>query len=175
MGVRDVATLDHYLPKTKYATIVVTSINIVPACRDCSSNKDNKDATVVDEEVWHPYYDDYRYIRWLYAEIKEDSSPVVIFYVDISSCEISAEDETKIKNSFTIFKLSKLYGIHDAKDLGDMNDLMRGLKRNGGDEVVRQYLNMLYESCKKADTNSYRTALYEALKEREWYIEEYLS
>ena len=60
-------------------------------------------------------------------------------------------------------------------DLGDMNDLMRGLKRNGGDEVVRQYLNMLYESCKKADTNSYRTALYEALKEREWYIEEYLS
>lgn len=172
-GIRDVATIDHYLPKAKYATTVVTPINLVPACRDCNSNKG--DITVTDREVWHPYYDDYGDIRWLYAEIVEDSSPIVIFYVDTSLCGISMEDTTKIRNSFSIFELSELYGIYAAKELKDIDHLMRFLKKNVGNEEVKKQLNMMYESYKHADANSYKTALYEALKENEWYIEEYLS
>ena len=174
-GIRDVATLDHYLPKTKYATTVVTPINLIPACRDCNSNKDTNDVTIANEEVWHPYYDDYGTVRWLYAKIIEDSSPVAMFYVDTSSCDISIEDMIKIRNSFSIFKLSKLYGIYAAKELEDIDYLMRNLKKNTGNIGVKQQLNMMYESYRCADANSYKTALYDALKENEWYIEEYLS
>lgn len=174
-GIRDVATLDHYLPKTKYATTVVTPINLIPACRDCNSNKDTSDVTVSNEEVWHPYYDDYGNIRWLYAEIIEDNSPVVIFFVDTSACGISMEDTTKIENSFSIFELSKLYGIYAAKELEDIDFLMRNLRKSVGITGVKQQLNMMYESYRCADANSYKTALYEELKENEWYIGEYLS
>ncbi len=174
-GIRDVSTIDHYLPKTKYATTVVTPINLVPACRDCNSSKNTSDATVENEEVWHPYYDDYGNMRWLYAKIKKDSSPVAIFYVDTSSCDISPEDTNKIKNSFSIFKLARLYGIHAAKELADIDSFMKTLKRNVGNVGVKQHLEEMYRSCKNADENSYKTALYEELKQNEWYIEKYLS
>ncbi len=173
-GIRDVATLDHYLPKTRYATTVVTPINLIPACSNCNKNKDVSDATVVNEEVWHPYYDDYGEARWLYARIIEDSSPVVIFYVDTSSCGLGMEDTIKINNSFSIFKLSNLYGIYAAKELEDNDHLMRTLKKLVGKTGVKQHLEMMYESNRCVDTNSYKTALYDALKENEWYIEEYL-
>lgn len=85
------------------------------------------------------------------------------------------EDTIKINNSFSIFELSKLYGIYAAKELEDIDCLMRTLRKSVGAIGVKQQLNMMYESYKCADANSYKTALYEALKENEWYIEEYLS
>lgn len=173
-GIRDVATLDHYLPKTKYATTVVTPINLIPACRDCNSNKDTSDATIANEEVWHPYYDDYGSARWLHVKILEESSPVAIFYVDTSSCGFSREDTIKIENSFSVFELSKLYGIYAAKELEDIDYLMRTLKKGAGKTGVKNQLGMMYESFKCVDANSYKTALYEALKDNEWYVEEYL-
>ena len=38
-GVRTVSNLDHFLPKTNYATLVVTPCNLVPSCRDCNTDK----------------------------------------------------------------------------------------------------------------------------------------
>ena len=85
------------------------------------------------------------------------------------------EDITKIENSFSIFELSKLYGIYAAKELEDIDFLMRNLRKSVGITGVKQQLNMMYESYRCADANSYKTALYEELKESEWYIGEYLS
>ena len=38
-GQRVVATLDHYLPKSRYAALAVNPANLIPACSDCNKAK----------------------------------------------------------------------------------------------------------------------------------------
>lgn len=174
-GVRDVATLDHYLPKSKYATTVVTPMNLVPACRDCNSNKDICDVTNEKEEVWHPYFDDYEDIRWLYCNLLEAEPLTVSFYVDTSICNITTHDKNKICNSFLIFKLKTLYEIHALKELKDIEYYMKILRERVGVSGVKEHLHYMYESSQKNGKNSWKTALYETLKTNEWYISDYLA
>lgn len=39
---------------------------------------------------------------------------------------------------------------------------------------VREHLAWIYESNKKVNKNSWKTALYDELKDNEWYINDYL-
>ena len=173
-GVRDVATLDHYLPKSQYASTVVTPVNLIPACRDCNSNKDTFDAKVKEEELWHPYYDNYGKIRWLYAMINKSLPPVVEYFVEIPLEEMEIVTGKRIQKSFEVFELGKLYSTHAAKELNDIELYMRTLKKKAGVSNVKEHLQMMYESFNEVDSNSWKTALYEALLSCDWYIEDYL-
>lgn len=90
-GVRDVATLDHFLPKSKYATTVVTPANLIPSCRDCNSNKDIYTASDLYDEVWHPYFDDFQEVRWLYCSLQSSEPLEITFYIDTSKPDIEKE------------------------------------------------------------------------------------
>ncbi|WP_313183573.1 HNH endonuclease [Lacrimispora sp.] len=173
-SVRDVATLDHYLPKSQYASTVVTPVNLIPACRDCNSNKDVFDAEIEEEELWHPYYDDYGPVRWLYVLIIETFPPVAEYSIKIPFDEMEEVMGKRIQKSFDVFELGKLYSTHAAKELNDIEFYIKSLKREAGVNNVRKHLQMMYESFYEADSNSWRTALYEALANCDWYIEDYL-
>lgn len=68
-GFRQATTLDHQLPKKHYPALVVTPINLVPACKDCNKAKSSNFPTKAEEVSLHPYYDDVENDRWLYADV----------------------------------------------------------------------------------------------------------
>ena len=68
---RQVATLDHYMPKSRFPDLAVTPANLVPACSDCNKAKlDQLPATNL-EAVIHPFYDRLGGATWLGAEVIE--------------------------------------------------------------------------------------------------------
>lgn len=173
-GVRDVATLDHFLPKSKYATTVVTPANLIPSCRDCNSNKDIYTASDLYDEVWHPYFDDFQGVRWLYCFLQSSEPLEITFYIDTSKPDIKDEDKNKINNSFHVFKLKTLYEIHALKELNDIEIYMKKLRNEVDSLDVKEHLAWIYESNKIVNKNSWKTALYDELKDNEWYINDYL-
>lgn len=173
-GVRDVSTLDHYLPKSKYASIVVTPINLLPVCRDCNINKDTINPVNDGEEIWHPYYDDFQQFRWLFVCVKQVTPPNIKYYINIPDDLANDKIIKKIKSSFIRLKLGSLYSKNAVKEMKDIEFYMKTLKTNVGISGVKQQLEMMYESFKQNDINSWKVALYENLKDNDWYIEKYL-
>ena len=84
-GQRVVATLDHYLPKSRYAALAVNPANLIPACSDC--NKAKSDAVA---DTLHPYYDNIENDLWLRAELKE-VRPASVQLLCRSSCFLDAD------------------------------------------------------------------------------------
>lgn len=52
-GFGEPTTLDHYLPKARYQALATCRLNLVPACRECNTLKDE------DTLIPHPYYESY--------------------------------------------------------------------------------------------------------------------
>src|SRR5690606_34072146 len=63
-GHRQVATLDHYLPKSEFPAFAVLPLNLIPACRDCNSAKLARVVLSANEQTLHPYYDDVDGEQW---------------------------------------------------------------------------------------------------------------
>ena len=68
-GQREVKTLDHYLPKSKFPLYAVTPYNLIPACSDCNKDKFNDVSICREKETIHPYYDDFTDEVWIKAKM----------------------------------------------------------------------------------------------------------
>src|SRR6185369_14124832 len=62
-------TLDHYLPKgiSHFPELSIAPLNLIPACRDCNSNKHVHVPTREEEQYIHPYFEDVDGHNWLAA------------------------------------------------------------------------------------------------------------
>lgn len=56
-GIGQPRTLDHYLPKANYPKLAVVPQNLIPACRDCNTNKRNPLVDHPHQQLLHPYLD----------------------------------------------------------------------------------------------------------------------
>jgi len=74
-GNNQATTIDHYLPKSKFAKYIITPINLVPCCHRCNNIKDHRSAGTAAKELLHPYFDDISSYKWLNAEIIKTSPP----------------------------------------------------------------------------------------------------
>lgn len=81
-GCGTVKTLDHHLPKTRYANLTITPHNLVPACQDCNKAKTQGVPTTAGEETLHPYFDDVDGEVWLRARIIEAEPASAIYFAD---------------------------------------------------------------------------------------------
>lgn len=70
--------------------------------------------------------------------------------------------------------MKTLYEIHALKELNDIEIYMKKLRNEIDSFDVREHLAWIYESNKKVNKNSWKTALYDELKDNEWYINDYL-
>lgn len=178
-GVREVSTLDHHMPKSLYATATVMPQNLVPSCKDCNTKKDVCNPQNPNEETWHPYFEDYSDIKWLYAQIVRSDPVSIDYYVNVpdfndSFFPISDVSKRKIENSFRIFELKKLYRIKAINDINtNMLSFVR-LKNKLGRQELQEHLNSLYLGASKLDRNSWKAALYEALEQDDWFIDSYV-
>ena len=68
-GHRSVSTLDHILPKGRYAPFTVTPVNLVASCSDCNKAKGDRGPTQPVDTILHPYFDDVTDRQWLFASV----------------------------------------------------------------------------------------------------------
>lgn len=166
--VRDVKTLDHYLPKANYPVYSILPINLIPACRDCNTEKLNVIATCYAEETIHPYYDNIDNERWLTASIIQSSPPSFLFNVTPPN-EWGEELTQRVNQHLTVFLLHDLYSSHAAEELSNIKLQLRNLFQAGGPDAVRAHLEEGYTSRMAANLNSWQTAMYEAMFEDDWF------
>lgn len=172
-GQRIVSTLDHYLPKKKYSALAVTPINLIPACKDCNKDKGEKVFTSDCEETIHPYFDDIENEQWLFANIVEDEEIAITFYVE----HPSSWSETlfkRVKKHFDIFKLNALYSSHAAEEICNIRYSLLKVYRNSGNEELKNYIKEFWESNEHSHLNSWKTAMYKALYENDWFYSDWI-
>jgi hypothetical protein len=162
-GHRDVTTLDHYLPKSRYPALAVNPVNLVPSCVECNKTKSsNVSATL------HPYYDDIESDRWLRAEVIESEPAAIRFFVEPYNGWPNELSE-RVVHHFEVFRLAHLYTAQSARTISGIRHKLRRLSDVGGDAIVRAHLMEEYATWSAADMNSWEAALYQALSESDWF------
>lgn len=170
-GQRLATTLDHYLPQKKFAAFAVFLFNLVPACAVCNRLKGEFSPGHQQEQLIHPYFDDFDSEQWLFAEIlKDQGEPIVLFKPKppISWPELKRE---RIDFHFKRLELGALYSANAASCICHIRGYLRKLKAAEGREALREYLLDQSESRRLIHKNGWELATYEALANSDWFLE----
>ena len=160
-------TLDHFLPKGRFPEFSIYPNNLVPCCRDCNSAKGEYYSNLKQEQLIHPYYDDVGCDVWLKAEVKPRDGAISI---DFSIARIpQSEIHSRIEKQFNMLRLAFLYSARAAEELSDQKYRFDQLYEVSPDEL-KQYLEDQFKSCEQSDKNSWKTAMYRALKGDEHFL-----
>lgn len=159
-GVQRVTTLDHYLPKSKYPSLVVTPLNLIPTCRDCNLGKNDYDFNSPSQAPLHPYLDDLTDAAWLQANI--DAKQVVLFYVDPPASWPAMQKE-RLEKHLALYNLYALYGMHAAEEICTHLALWKQLYETDPNSLIG-YIAQERKSYEMIELNSWRSALYRSLE-----------
>lgn len=168
-SVRDVDTLDHYLPKSNYPVFAVTSINLIPACTPCNKGKLISYPKTSEDQTLHPYYDSVEDEPWIKASVLQTTPISFEYYVD---CPVHWNQTLKdrAKNHFNSFKINELFSSHASEEL-------RGIKQqliklyNASQNLLEVYLTESYDSRLALGINSWQAVMYFALHNDEWFTQ----
>lgn len=170
-GQRSTKTLDHYLAKSLHPALAVTPINLVPVCRDCNTEKLDHQPTCAEEQTLHPYYDNVEDGIWLLASVVEATPPALHFVAD-PPADWPEVKSARVKFHFSSFKLARLYGIHAAAELIQIQYALLRVNERGGSDAVRLHLSDQAESRRMVNRNSWQAAMYSALSNSQWFCED---
>jgi len=162
-GIRDVATLDHYLPKARYPLHSVNPRNLVPACRDCNTGKLDKIFTHKNEQTLYPYDEDDKFYtdEWIYATIERVRGLLVFdFFVDPPTTWPQIDRERAI-NHFNAFNLNKAYTLNASLMVSTIQTTITFLRNRGGDsEEIKDWCQEIIDN----DENPSVKAIFRAIK-----------
>ena len=161
-GVRRVSTLDHYLAKSKYPVFAITPYNLVASCFECNKKKLDLIIKKREEELFHPYYDDFDDEIWLRARVSFDEEIIFEFYTDRPD-RWTEEKYNRVKNHFEKLGLDDLYISHAAEEFAECKDNIKRLYKIGGEDLVRKELLNRIKEHRNNMKNTWRAALYEGL------------
>lgn len=161
-GQRDVKTLDHYLAKDQYPELAVFPANLVPSCFECNHAKLNYRAEEPGEQLFHPYYDDWSAYRLVRATINVGARVTTGFAIR-SPDGIEEEVIERARNHFAQLELAALYEQHAAIELVDRKPIFQSTFASDGAEGLRDELAFEARSRRRANINSWQSALYRAL------------
>lgn len=166
-GIGQVSTLDHYLPKTKFPIFSVLPYNLVASCKDCNTGKLASYATTENTQTLHPYYDDFTSEQWLYARVLQ---PLKIeFYVNppIAWRQVNKD---RVQSHFDNYKLDIRFSVEASNILATLNYKFIQYFSNSTD--IKNELEREYKIHKDLHLNSWKTAMYQALYQNQWYCNE---
>ncbi|WP_459813198.1 HNH endonuclease [Campylobacter concisus] len=156
-GLGQVATLDHYLPKSEFPIFSILPNNLIGCCRDCNAIKRNIVLNTI-----HPYYDNFTKIQWLFAKVNW-SDLTMEFFVDTKDIN-NALDKKKIEEHFRVYELARRYAIEAASELSDLR--IEFENKN----LIKIHIEQ--ELCTKFEfkpINNWKTAMYQALSKDQCY------
>lgn len=165
-----VSTLDHHLPKSHYPVLAVTPVNLVPACGDCNKAKLASLPRRPNEETLHPYFDDVESARWLYADVVEGPPAALRFRVAAPDhWDVILSDRVALH--FQTLRLGTLYAAEGADEILNNRHQLRSIHAAGGKVLVQVEMEERATSCCEARLNGWRTAVYEAFSESDWFCD----
>jgi hypothetical protein len=167
---RDVATLDHILPRQKFAALAVAPSNLVPACYDCNFLKRAFVADCYEDMPFHPYYDNIAGELWLHASVVE-SDPCAVTFSAVPPEAWPDSKKFRLTRQFQKLDLARLYSSQATTELGDKRLALHEIHTAGGVASVRLELDREFRSRRANRINSWRTALSKALSESNWYCD----
>ena len=167
-GHRQVTTLDHFLPKSKYRALTVTPLNLVPSCADCNHVKLDVVPATEEEVTLHPYFDDVEGDRWLYATVEETAPASATFFVAAPN-HWSQQLRARVGHHFDVLHLSRLYSAQAAEEVLNVRFELDIVLNATGWRSVSDHLSLAAESRERAHRNSWQTALYWAWSRSEWF------
>ncbi|WP_155951376.1 MULTISPECIES: HNH endonuclease [Pseudomonas] len=170
-GIGEVKTLDHYLPKAKFPIFSIYHNNLVPACRDCQSEKMTDYAQNHTSQTLHPYYDRAEYFSamWLFADISENSWPSVEYRATPPDY-LTTPVKQRIITHFSEYNLADRYSVQAGPALSDLFFILKPMR--GNKNLINDHLLSTAVAMRQAHINSWRAALYEALGNNDWYCRE---
>lgn len=165
---RTVSTLDHYLAQSIHAELVISPINLVPACAECNKGKLDHQPRSDAEQSFHPYFDDFDDGEWLWAEVVEGSPAALRFSV---RPPVGWPDGRSVRAAthFASFRLGELYASHSGVELNNIRFSLERIAGSGAADDVHAFLEDRAESARRAYPNAWQTATYRALAASEWF------
>lgn len=159
-GERLVRTLDHYLPKMIYFTLVVTPYNLVPVCRDCNFDKHTYDIYQPSDAPLHPYFDNISNDVWLTVRLLPNQT--LVYEVQ---CPENWPDvlKTRTKNHLNIYGLDEFFASKAAQEIADEISCWRIIFKTSGEGELLDHLGLRKISIERNGLNSWRAALYRGL------------
>ncbi len=158
---RDVATLDHYLPKENYPEFAVLPANLVPCCTGCNGAKRTYIPNSVEEQLFHPYFDDWSSHDLLIAHIYIGAYIDVTF--EISVVGIPTSVAARASEHFHRLQLRDLYSSNAAAELVAKRLDFEITFQSGGAEALRMDLEREASIRRLPFKNAWQPALYSAL------------
>lgn len=167
---RTVEQLDHYLPKSKFPSLVVLPINLVPSCEKCNKIKMVDVPNNYEEQTLHPYFDDVTCFQWLFAEVIETSPASFRFFVkDVDDFDDALS--RRIQYHFDTLELGVLYASQTGAFVSDIRYRLIDLHAKGGADEVRSYLREEEETRSRININSWQRAMFQALADSDWFCD----
>nr|WP_321222224.1 hypothetical protein [uncultured Psychroserpens sp.] len=161
-NVKQVRTLDHYLPKSKYPILSITPNNLVPSCSDCNKDKLVDSPTNSEEETLHPYFDDIEDYDWLKAKIIT-LNPITFEYYVLPPDDWPTLLRERLRNHFASYLLNELYSIHAIEEFENIKQQITILFESAGSNHLKAHLKDCYSSRYVVNKNSWQTAFYDCL------------
>lgn len=167
-GSGTIGTLDHYLPKSHYPLYTITPINLVPSCERCNTKKLDKFPDTRDQQPLHPYFDEFWDERWLFAELNREIPVSARFFVQAPAVW-PADKRRRAEVHFTDLDLETVFITDAADELSGITGELGYVFRNVGPESLRRHLERRANSHLESCANSWKTALYFACAENDWF------
>ncbi|MGV0982279.1 MAG: HNH endonuclease [Polynucleobacter sp.] len=168
-GQRTVSTVDHYLPKSIYADLTITPLNLLPSCADCNFSKRAVTALAPQDQTLHPYFDDADSDQWLFAKLEETTPAALTFFV---RCPAHWDQikQSRTESHFKTFKLAQLYASNSANELNNMRfHLQKLFAADVSGQLIKLHLEDMAETYAANYKNSWQGASYEALSASNWF------
>lgn len=172
-GVRRVSTLDHYLAKTEYPTFAITPNNLIALCADCNKKKSNLVFKNREDELFHPYYDEFDDEIWLKLNVWLNNEILFEYYVQKPKSWTN-EKYIRAKNHFEKLELNNLYISHAAEEFSESQYSLKRIYKTGGKDLVRVELLERIKEHRSNMKNTWRAALYEGLLNSKDFFDIYL-
>lgn len=115
---RQVAALDHYLPKETWPGLAFVPENLYPICGTCNHRKSSDFAETGEEQFLHPYFDDLGQDEWIVARVLEVPGAPLEFEI-LPPRGWSEEFTQRVRKHYDRFALFDLYKDNAADLLAD--------------------------------------------------------
>lgn len=154
--------LDHFLPKSKYPSLSINPLNLLPICFKCNDDKD----TIVGPLI-HVYYDNIQSINWLKCKLFRCSPLKLEFYVDQTEF-VDAELFLKVKNTFDRYNISSTY---NSLAIYELLDSFHSFQRTANESGSSDLKNDLKDTIKhNHNKNTWRYSLYNEISgNNDWF------
>lgn len=156
---RTTKTLDHYLPKDRFGAYAVLPANLIPCCRDCSSEKNEFVGVDRAASLLHPYFDDVDSTLWPGCELEKLSGFCKPTFF-IAASVVNSELLQRLTSHMVTLDLFELYDIKGARELNDMTGALTEIFTHAGCAGVQELCDSISKSREVLAKSHWRAALW---------------